>query len=262
MLKEELLDTITKLFSLKGRNALITGGGAGLGAEMAFVLAGAGAHVTLVGRRQNKLDQSFERIENIGGTVATIVADLNDDIQFEEMLGTLRENGREIDILINGAGINPRKPAETLSLNEWDTTLRLNLTVPFRLARNLVSTMQKKGWGRIINIASLQSIRAFPNSMAYGASKGGITQLTRAMAEAWSRDGVCCNAIAPGLFPTELTQSIFQNSQALAKMAENTCCGRNAELSDIWGLTLFLASPSASFVTRQTIYLDGGYTAK
>jgi NAD(P)-dependent dehydrogenase (short-subunit alcohol dehydrogenase family) len=122
--------------------------------------------------------------------------------------------------------------------------------------------MQDSGWGRIINIASLQSSRAFPNSMAYGASKGGISQLTRAMAEAWSRLGITCNAIAPGFFPTELTAPVYENPELLDKLAAQTAIGRNGVLSDLDGLTLFLASPASDYVTGQIIHLDGGFTAK
>jgi NAD(P)-dependent dehydrogenase (short-subunit alcohol dehydrogenase family) len=122
--------------------------------------------------------------------------------------------------------------------------------------------MMEKGWGRIINIASLQSSRAFANGLAYGASKGGICQLTRAMAEAWSSHGISCNAIAPGFFPTELTAPVYENPEALEKLAAQTAMGRNGELADLDGLTVFLASPASDYLTGQVIHLDGGFTAK
>jgi len=122
--------------------------------------------------------------------------------------------------------------------------------------------MRKKGWGRIINVASLQSTRAFKNGMAYGASKGGISQLTRAMAEAWSADGINTNAIAPGFFPTELTAPVFDDSQALQKLADSTAIGRNGNLDDLDGITVFLASDASAYITGQVVGVDGGFTAK
>ena len=122
--------------------------------------------------------------------------------------------------------------------------------------------MASRGWGRIINIASLQSSRAFENGLAYGASKGGVAQLTRAMAEAWSRQGINTNAIAPGFFPTGLTAPVYQNPALIDKLAAQTAIGRNGELEDLDGITLFLASPASDYLTGQVIYLDGGFTAK
>ena len=167
-----------------------------------------------------------------------------------------------IDILINAAGVNFRQPVEEITPESWDKTLDLNLAVPFFLARELVPAMKEKGWGRVINIASLQSSRAFPNGLAYGASKGGISQLTRAMAEAWSRQGITCNAIAPGFFPTELTAPVYENPDLLDRLAAQTAIGRNGVLSDLDGLTVFLTSPASDYITGQVIHLDGGFTAK
>jgi len=144
-----------------------------------------------------------------------------------------------IDVLINAAGVNLREPSEAISFDSWNQTLDINLRAPFFLAKALVPAMQLQGWGRIINIASLQSERAFQNGLAYGASKGGVTQLTRAMAQSWSQHGINCNAIGPGFFKTELT-----------------------ELEDLVGTTVFLASKASDYVTGQLIYVDGGFTAK
>ncbi|MEX0730998.1 MAG: SDR family oxidoreductase [Aquisalimonadaceae bacterium] len=256
------MTSLQDLFSLQGRCALVTGGSSGLGAEMATALANAGARVLLVARRPDALEKVKARIERDGGVAETIAADISTDDGLAQVVSRARALGQHVDILINAAGINPRKPALELTREEWDATLHLNLSVPFFLARELVEPMMEAGWGRIINIGSLQSVRAFPDSAPYGASKGGVVQLTRAMAEAWSARGVCCNAIAPGLFPTELTQALYKNSEAVAQMATKTCCGRNGELSDAWGLAVFLASPASAFITGQTIYLDGGLTAK
>jgi gluconate 5-dehydrogenase len=122
--------------------------------------------------------------------------------------------------------------------------------------------MRAKGWGRIVNIASLQTTRAFPNGISYGASKAGVGQLTRAMAEAWSRFGITANALAPGFFPTELAAPVFNDPALAAKNAAQTCIGRNGELDDLAGPLLFLASPASDYVTGQILHVDGGFTAK
>src|SRR3546814_7104261 len=131
------------------------------------------------------------------------------------------------DILVNAAGVNLREPPEAITPESWNRTLTLNLTIPFFLARACLAGLRAKGEGRIINIASLQSARAFPGGMAYGASKGGVAQLTRAMAEAWSRDGIPANAIAPGFFPPALTAAVFADAVRAAPLATQTSSGRN-----------------------------------
>ena len=140
-------------------------------------------------------------------------------------------------------------------------SLAINLAAPFFLAQALAPAMIAKGWGRIINIASLQSVRAFPMGAPYGASKGGIAQLTRAQAEAWSRHGVNANAIAPGFFATELTAPVVSDAARWQKMADSTFSGRNGELGDLRGTAVFLASRASDYVTGQTIFVDGGFSA-
>ena len=141
-------------------------------------------------------------------------------------------------------------------------TLALNLSAPFFLSQALVPAMKEKGWGRIVNFASLQTTRAFPGGIAYGATKAGIGQLTRAMAEAWSRDGITANAIGPGFFPTELTQAVFDDPDRAARNAGQTCIGRNGRMDVMDGPLLFLCSEASAFVTGQILMVDGGYTAK
>jgi gluconate 5-dehydrogenase len=157
--------------------------------------------------------------------------------------------------------VNRRKPVDEVHYEDWDFTLALNLTAPFLLAQALAPAMVRNGWGRIINITSLQSVRAFADSAPYGASKGGLMQLTRALAQAWSPHGVTCNAIAPGFFPTPLTAPVFDDPQRAAAMAGRTMTGRNGRLSDLHGTAIYLASRASDYVTGQTIFVDGGFSA-
>ncbi len=250
------------LFDLTGKVALITGASSGIGAQQARVLSAAGASVVLLGRRQQKLDALKLEIEANRGQASTVVADLADMSNLDEIVSCCLNPYQKIDILCNTAGINMRQHADQLTEQSWDETLQLNLKVPFFLAQKLVPQMFSRNWGKIINVASLQSQRAFSNGIAYGASKGGIVQLTRAMAEAWSSRGVNCNAIAPGFFPTELTQAVFEQQELSGQLSQQTAIGRNGELADLDGICVFLASHGSDYITGQTIYIDGGFTAK
>ncbi|MEM1199855.1 MAG: SDR family oxidoreductase [Pseudomonadota bacterium] len=244
------------LFSLEGRVAVVTGASSGIGRHMAGVLSEAGAKVVAVARRKDRLESLVQ-----GGEVAALPADLSNIEDYGALAAELAEPFGAPDILINAAGVNFREPADEITAESWQATLHLNLSVPFFVARALVPGMLEKGAGNIINIASLQSYRAFEKGMAYGASKGGITQLTRAMAQAWSKDGIVANAIAPGFFPTELTAPVFGDDALSRHHAEATAIGRNGELTDLDGTTVFLASRGASYVTGQVLAVDGGYLA-
>lgn len=258
-------NTMQSLFNLTGHTALCSGGSSGIGKRMAWALVNAGANVILVARNEKKLANAkteFEESNACKEKVATIAADLSD----RSCLGDVARQASDLfgppDILINAAGINLRQPADDISDETWDHTLNINLSTPFFLARHCIEGMQQKGYGRIINIASLQSFRAFPNSMPYGASKGGITQLTRAMAENWSQYGIMANAIAPGFFPTALTKAVYENPEILEHNARMTAIGRNGELADLDGATIFLASPASGYITGQVLSVDGGFSAK
>jgi gluconate 5-dehydrogenase len=252
---------VAGLFDLSGRVALVTGGNSGLGKGIAWALAAAGAKAVLVARREAELAAAVDEFAREGLRAAALACDLTDRAALDRACAKAASFFGAPDILVNASGMNPRKPFTETGDAEWDATIELNLTVPFRLARALAPAMRERGWGRIVNIASLQSVRAFPNSAPYGASKGGVMQLTRAMAEAWSRHGITCNAIAPGLFRTPLTQALYANPKVAQAMAERTMIGRNGEVPDIHGAAVFLASDASAFVTGQTLFVDGGYTA-
>lgn len=251
------------LFDLKGEVALCTGATSGIGQRMAWALANAGANIVLIGRREEELAKTTDKINELGkGKAAGLSADLLDRENLENVVAQASKHFGAPTILTNAAGINLRQPADEITPESWDTTLNINLSTPFFLARACVPGMLKKGRGKIINIASLQSYRAFANSIPYGASKGGLAQLTRAMAEAWSGQGIMANAIAPGFFRTALTAKVYDNPELVERNAQMTAVGRNGEVEDIDGLTVFLASRASDYVTGQVINLDGGFTAK
>lgn len=250
------------LFDLEGRVALVTGASGGLGRAIAEALASAGAAVGVVARRIDQLDESVHIIEQGGGRAHAVAVDLSSDGGIDRLAVEMSSALGAPDILVNCAGVNLREPCDEISEQSWTKTVDINLKVPFFLARKLVPEMRSRGWGRIINIASLQSRRAFPDSIPYGASKGGVVQLTRAMAEAWSGDGINCNAIAPGFFPTDLTRAVFEDPERREWASRQTMIGRNGELEDLHGIAIFLASRASDYITGQTLFVDGGFTAR
>lgn len=249
------------IFDLEGRVALVTGASSGIGREIALALAAAGAAVVLAARRAAELENARAAIREAGGRAEALVVDLADRAG---LAGVAEASGQAFgapDILVNAAGINIRKPLLEVTGEDWDAVLRINLEAPFFLAQALAPAMIARGWGRIINIASLQSVRAFPDAAPYGASKGGLAQLTRAQAQALSPHGITANAIAPGYFPTALTAAVVNDAARWKKMAESTFIGRNGELADLRGTAVYLASRASDYVTGQVIFVDGGFTA-
>ncbi|MEM7670883.1 MAG: SDR family oxidoreductase [Pseudomonadota bacterium] len=246
------------LFDVAGRVACVTGASSGIGQAMASALAERGAKVVGVARRADALADWAGDHPNRAG----VAGDVGNLAAIPDVAARTAEPFGAPEILITAAGINPRKHADDVTLEEWEATLGLNLSHPFLFARALVPGMKAAGWGRIINIASLQTFRAFQNGVAYGASKGGVAQLTRAMAEAWSPHGIMANAIAPGFFHTALAAPVFADDTLRDHHAAMTCVGRNGALDDLIGPMLFLASSASGYVTGQVISVDGGYTAK
>jgi len=250
---------LRSLFDVSGKTACVTGASSGLGRAAATMLAEAGAKVVGVARRQDQLQDWQAQTK---GETAGVVADLSKRSALADYAKAICQPFGAPDILINAAGINNRQLSDDVTSEGWDSTLDLNLAAPFFLAQAFVPEMKKRSWGRIVNFASLQSRRAFPGGVAYGASKGGVEQLTRAMAESWSSYGITTNAVAPGFFRTELTGAVFADAELTARNAAQTCIGRNGEPSDLDGPLLFLCSDASAYVTGQVLFVDGGYTAK
>jgi len=246
-------------FSVEGRIACVTGASGGLGRAVASALAEHGAKVVGVARRAGELEAWAAETK---GETSILAADLSDPKGAEILASKIAEPFGAPDILVNAAGINTRQAADDVTLDGWQITVDLNLAVPFFLAQAMVPAMKERGWGRILNFASLQTTRAFPGGLAYGASKGGIGQLTRAMAEAWSSNGITANALGPGFFPTELTAPVFADEERAARNAAQTCVGRNGTMADIVGPALFFCSPASDYITGQVLMVDGGFTAR
>jgi NAD(P)-dependent dehydrogenase (short-subunit alcohol dehydrogenase family) len=249
------------LFSLDGRVAVVTGGSSGIGAAMAAALAQAGAEVVLIARDASRLESAVAGMRAAGGQAAWVSADLADRPAVERAAGEAAAAFGPPDILVNCAGINLRPPLASLTVQDWDLTMALNLTAPFLLGQRFGPSMAERGWGRIINVTSQQAQRAFGNSGAYGASKGGLAALTRSQSEAWARSGVCCNSVCPGFVATPLTAAVAGDPERWQAMAARTMAGRNGEPEDFAGVAVFLASRASDYVTGQTLYVDGGFSA-
>ncbi|MEM0949960.1 MAG: SDR family oxidoreductase [Pseudomonadota bacterium] len=247
------------LFSVAGRVACITGASSGLGRRAVTALTQAGARVVAVARRRDALDNLAGEL---GDGCVAVDADVANRQALSETVSRIGSPFGAPDILVNAAGLNTREPADAVTPEGWDATIAVNLTAPFFLAQAMVGQMRERGWGRIVNFASLQSFRAFPGGITYGASKGGVAQMTRAMAEAWSPFGVTANALGPGFFPTELTAAVFDDPERAERNAAQTCIGRNGAAEDIDGPLLFLCSDASRYVTGQVLMIDGGFTAK
>ncbi len=253
--------TSNDLFSLHQRSAVVTGASSGIGRAMAEALAEAGASVVLVGRRTSALSEVEDAIAGRGGSCASVCADLADRQALVAAAERFADFFGEPDILVNAAGINLRLPLGSLTLDDWDATMGVNLTAPFLLGQRFGPSMAGRGYGRIINVGSQQSFRAFGNSGAYGVSKAGIVALTRSQGEAWSRHGVCCNAVVPGFVHTRMTEPVFSDPARVAALEARTMVGRNGKVDDFRGVAVFLASAASAYVTGQAIFVDGGFSS-
>jgi len=252
---------LDRLFSLDGLVAVVTGGSSGIGRAIAGALAHAGARVVVVAREEHRLDETVRELRAAGRAAVAISADLGDRDALARAADAAAGEFGEPDILVNSAGINLRPPMDSLTMADWDQIIAVNLSAPFALGQRFGPRMAERGWGRIINIASQQATRAFGNSGAYGASKGGLVSLTRSQSEAWAAHGVCCNAISPGFVLTPLTAEVGLDPARSAALAARTMTGRNGQAADFEGVAVFLASRASDYVNGQVIFVDGGFSA-
>lgn len=252
-----------ELFSLEGRTALVIGGKRGLGYAMAEAFAQAGADVALVSREAGRLEEAAGRLAAATGRrVLALAGDATQPQEVRRIVDeTLAVFGR-IDILVNSAGINIRKPVEQMSLDEWNQVMDTNLTATFLACQAVGPHMKKAGFGRVINVASILANFGLADRTPYCSSKGGVLQLTRVLALEWAKDGVTVNAICPGFFATELNTPVLQDKEAYARLCAKIPVGRFGDPEEIKAAALFLASPAANYVTGAAIYVDGGVTAE
>lgn len=250
-----------KQFDLSGKVAVVTGGNGGIGLGMAKGLASAGAAVAVAARNEAKSAKAVKELEQFGGKVIAVSTDVADEGSIAAMVKTVVAKLGRVDILVNNAGTNIRKLPQDLSAKEWHTVIDTNLTSAFLCSKACYPEMMKQGRGKVLNNGSMMSIFGAPWTPAYAASKGGMVQLTRALATAWAKDNIQVNCFLPGWIDTELTQGARQQVPGLhEKVLGRTPAARWGHIDDFMGIAIFLASPASDFVTGTAIPVDGGYS--
>jgi NAD(P)-dependent dehydrogenase (short-subunit alcohol dehydrogenase family) len=251
----------TALFDLTGRVALVTGAGRGLGRTMALALASAGADLALVSRTEHELEELADEINSLGRSARHYRCDITDETSVETCFAAVVEDFGKLDILLNNAGINVRKPVLELDVAEYDSVLKTNLRGYFLCARAAGRHMVERGSGKVINISSILGHVALATQAAYASSKGGIEQLTKVLALEWATANVQVNALAPTYFETPLTRPLFDDPERNAFITERTPMRRWGQPHELAGAVIFLASDASNFITGQSLLVDGGWTA-
>ncbi len=252
---------MANLLSLEGKVAVVTGGTSGIGRAMSIGLAEAGADVVATARRQQQVDETSAAIEKLGRKTLRVASDVCDRKSLETLLAETVKSLGKVDILINCAGRIKRTPTISVSEEEWNGILDTNLTGTLRACQVFGAHMLERGYGRIINIASLNSFVALHEVAAYAASKAAVMSLTRSLAVEWSRKGITVNAIAPGVFRTELNANLLDSTPRGQELLLRTPMGRFGKTEELIGAAVYLASDAASFVTGETLVVDGGFLA-
>lgn len=246
-------------FRLDGQVALVTGGSRGLGLGLALALAHAGADIALAARTRETLERAAELVGRIGRRAVVVETDVSSVDSIREMVARTRDAFGRLDILVNAAGINIRRPSDTFTEEDWDRLMTVNLKSAFFASQEAARVMRPQGYGRIVNVGSLTFELAVPNVTLYAISKGGMRQMTRQLAVEWAKDGINVNAIAPGRFWTEMTDAVFSVPDLYDAAVSVVPMGRPGIPADLAGAVVLLASPAGSYVTGQTIVVDGGW---
>jgi 2-dehydro-3-deoxy-D-gluconate 5-dehydrogenase len=249
-------------FDLNGRVAIVTGGNGGIGLAMAKALAEAGAAVLVAGRSVEKNERAVDQIVAAGGQAASVVADVLQETSGGRLVGEALASFGRLDILVNNAGINIRKRPEEYTLAEWHSVLDSNLTSAFLCSRAAYPELKRNGGGKVVNIGSMTSLFGGAHLGPYGASKGGVMQLTRSLAVAWAADNIQVNAILPGWIDTDLTERARADIPGLnERVLARTPAARWGVPADLAGIAVFLAGGASDFITGAAIPVDGGYSA-
>ena len=247
---------------LQNRIAVITGASRGIGKAIALELAIAGATIALVARDEAKLTETASEANRLGAEASVFVADVTQEDDVLALEHKIRSCFGHVDILINNAGINTRKPLVEFTLDEWRNLLDTNLTSIFLMCRSIIPLMRGREYGRIINLASTMSHVSLAGRSAYSASKAGILGLTRALSLELAEYGITVVAISPGPFATELNATLMNNADLSRQILSRVPLGKWGDVRDIAKLTRFLCSPHGSFITGTDILIDGGWTAQ
>ena len=250
------------LFDLSGKVAIVTGGNGGIGLGIAKGLAEAGANIVVAARNERKTSQATGMLRGLGVEVLGLRTDVSDETSVASAVRATVDQFRRVDILVNNAGVNLRKPPQDYTMEEWDQIVGVNLKGTFLCSREVYPPMARSGGGKIVNIGSMTSIFGGDWTAAYGASKGGVVQLTKSLAVAWAKDNIQVNAILPGWINTDLTAPIKSNNpQRYESVSARIPKGRWGEPDDLAGAAVFLASTASDYVTGVAMPVDGGYSS-